>query len=316
MSQRDHISMQTTASQLLRECRLQLVIERQLDARGRVFLAKDRYAKLQRCVKILDYSAASKRQLESLRRVDGHQQIVPNIIEVRRAKDKLVLVSNWIVGHSLRQYLRAANTGHHSGISLHQSLVMFRVFASQLSSLHRSGFVVHGDIKPDNILISKGATWRMMLVDFGSSWNAERTINRDEGDGVTPVYAAPECQTPHARAANYLSDQFSASVVMYEILTGDIPYDRLGGTVGTKSITLQKPSEQLLDRAPYPKQLVKKVDALICQGLSVDPGKRFVGHRDWQNAAYEAAALLQPTHGSSTHRNWVDRLQAMWRKTS
>lgn len=305
---------QAAATQILKDCGLQLRVEHQLDARGRVFKARDPYSKLYRCVKILDFSRATRQRLEALRRIDDHEQIVPGIIEVRRSGEKLVLVSKWIQGHPLRQYLRASHTGHHAGISLHQCLMMFCVFANHLSSLHRAGFIVHGDIKPENLLISKRRTWKLVLIDFGSSWNAEQTIHRHAGDGITPVYAAPECQSPSGIEANYLSDQFSASVVLFEMLTGEIPYARLGGTVGNKSIDLEIPSSMLSDKTPYPQPLLKQVDTLVCQGLRLNPDERFAGSRDWPNAAYRAAELLKPTRSTAPAVSWSERLQSLWRR--
>ena len=172
---------------------------------------------------------------------------------------------------------------------------------------------MHGDIKPENIVIAKRRTWKMMLVDFGSSWGAERSMHRDRGDGVTPVYAAPECQSKDSKSANYLSDQFSASVVLFEMLTGEIPYARLGGAVGNKPIGLENPSEMLLDKTRYPQQVLANVDELIHRGLSLEPSQRFTGSREWCSAAYRAVdSLNRNNNAQPSGMSLKDRWKILW----
>ena len=183
---------------------------------------------------LLPWNSATEQRLEAIRRVDDHELLVPGIILIHQHGDQLILVTKWIDGHSLRTYLRANSNKKHN-LGLHQSVILIRKFVYGLSALHRAGFIVHGDIKPENIIVSRrGEGWRPMLVDFGSSWAAEVTRRRKLGDGITPVYAAPECQNPAENKGNWLSDQFSATVMFYERLTGEIPFDGLGGTVGKR----------------------------------------------------------------------------------
>lgn len=69
-----------------------------------------------------------------------------------------------------------------------------------------------------------------MLVDFGSAWPIERTARRELGDGFHASYAAPELQGATG-VIDGRADQFSASVVLYEMLTGQLPY-QWGGKAG------------------------------------------------------------------------------------
>lgn len=279
----------------LRAMGLHFSVKRQLDRAGKVFRAWDREAKLDLCVRILPWSQDAERQLQVMRRVDALREIVPNLVLVRRSGSTLVLVSRWIKGRSLRSYLRARTRNPDWGIGIHQSLTMFRRFANGLSNLHRQGFVVHGDIKPENIIIEEGGVYRMILVDLGSCWLQSEARRRSMGDGITPVYAAPECQDEDWLAANYLSDQFSASVVLYEMLSGEIPYDRFGGSVGDRSIELVKPSD-LLRGSGYPARVLRATDELVCRGLQLDPEDRFPKRREWQHAAHRAVEALEPKH--------------------
>ena len=91
---------------------------------------------------------------------------------------------------------------------------------------HKKNFV-HGDIRPENLVLCREPN-RLVLIDFGSAWPVEKTTARSLGDGVSEFYSAPE-QLRDNRFADFRSDQFSASVVFYELLTLDLPYEGLGG---------------------------------------------------------------------------------------
>lgn len=59
----------------------------------------------------------------------------------------------------------------------------------------------------------------------GSAWSVERTLDR-AGQGAMRSYAAPETIGVDDAPPGFRSDQFSVMVVCYEMLTGEIPYDR------------------------------------------------------------------------------------------
>jgi len=67
----------------------------------------------------------------------------------------------------------------------------------------------------------------LQLIDFGSAWTTRRT----EGDGHHRCYAAPELQIGSTRVT-LASDQFSVSVLLFELLTLQLPYGGLGGKAG------------------------------------------------------------------------------------
>lgn len=93
-------------------------------------------------------------------------------------------------------------------------------------TLQRQG-IYHADIKPENIIL--GSDCRVTLIDFGSAWingyqelDLAQTHYHPRGD---LNYLAPEC---HAGGKpSMLSEQFSVAVVIYEMLTGSLPYPRL-----------------------------------------------------------------------------------------
>lgn len=87
--------------------------------------------------------------------------------------------------------------------------------ASGLAALHAAG-VVHGDVKPGNILLADG---RAQLTDFGIARSLDDTAITRAGVGFgTPAYAAPETRREGTRTRE--SDVYSLAAVVYELATG------------------------------------------------------------------------------------------------
>ena len=87
--------------------------------------------------------------------------------------------------------------------------------------------VNHGDIQPANVIVTSHSS-RLQLIDFGSAWTSDWTTRRTEGDGHHRCYAAPELQAGSI-PVTLAGDQFSVSVLLFELLTQQLPYGGLGG---------------------------------------------------------------------------------------
>jgi tetratricopeptide (TPR) repeat protein len=132
--------------------------------------------------------------------------------------------------------------------------------ASALAYLHGKGFA-HGDLKPANVLLQAGG--QPLLLDFNLSQAAT-----PEGIGGTFPYMSPEhlrafCDKkplPHEQAA--ASDVYSLGVVLFELLTGRLPYGSAPGTT-----TLER-AEALLARQQTPRLALHELNPRVPQRLA------------------------------------------------
>ena len=137
--------------------------------------------------------------------------------------------------------------------------------ATALEVAHRKG-VIHGDVKPANILISQEG--RVKLTDFGMA----RLASRDSKDSPllgTPAYWCPEQIMGKPQDAR--SDIFSLGVVLYEMVTGQRPFD---------ADSLQGICGRVLSSTPLPPShfntsLPAALNQVICTCLAKDPAARY-----------------------------------------
>jgi hypothetical protein len=127
------------------------------------------------------------------------------------------IVMEYVDGISLRAWLERHNTDRAASSDTVRRMI--RQLADALGEAHRQG-LVHGDIKPENILLtSRAGQMSVKVVDFGVA----RRVDTPGGVTVgTPGYVAPEQLTgtpPDARA-----DLFALGVVLYELITGRQPF--------------------------------------------------------------------------------------------
>ena len=165
---------------------------------------------------------------------------------------------------------------------------LYRGLAHGLSQMHRHRRVVHGDIKPGNLVLSREPN-RLVMIDFGNAWTMERTVRRGPGEGVSRFYPAPE-QLQEDVAIDARSDQFSATVVAYEMLTGVRPYGDRGGEAGlpenrsTYEPLYKPPSRVSPMRQELPRRIWRLIDDVIATGLELDANERFPSRGPWLEA--------------------------------
>jgi serine/threonine-protein kinase PpkA len=108
------------------------------------------------------------------------------------------------------------------GIKPREALAIVKDVARALSYAHKRGYV-HRDIKPDNIMFRKDGA--VVLVDFGivKAVNEKTRLTRTGMSVGTPHYMSPE--QIKARKLDGRSDLYSLGIVLFELLTGKVPYE-------------------------------------------------------------------------------------------
>lgn len=137
-----------------------------------------------------------------------------------------------------------------------------------LSDVHARG-LTHGDVKPENIILS-GPEEQVRVLDFGL---AQITAQATGVVGGTPPYMAPELVLD-GKPASPCSDVYAVGVVLYELLTGELPYGH--ASMGLEEIQqswAKKPT--VTPMRVLRKQVPAVLDELVMKALSRDPSLRF-----------------------------------------
>src|SRR5438477_592319 len=137
--------------------------------------------------------------------------------------------------------------------------------ACALGAAHRKG-VIHGDVKPANVLITDDG--RVKLMDFGMA----RLASRDSA--ATPLVGTPAYWCPEqimGKPQDARSDMFSLGVVLYEMVTGQRPFD---------ADSLQGICSRVLSSTPLPpshanRSLPAAFDDIVARCLAKDPAGRY-----------------------------------------
>jgi len=150
---------------------------------------------------------------------------------------------------------------------LHRKLELFLQVADAVSFAHRN-LIVHRDLKPGNILVTKDGAPK--LLDFGIAklLDADRQRTLTTVQALTPHYASPE-QVRGERIST-ASDVYSLGVVLYELLTGRLPYQ-------IRSVTPSEIERAVCETSPAPAGISEDLDNILQMVLRKEPERRYAG---------------------------------------
>ena len=176
------------------------------------------------------------------------------------------LAMEFVPGKPLMAFLRSGPAPEQ------RALAVVARLADALDVVHRAG-VVHGDLKPDNVMIEAMKTGRLRIIDFGLA---------EQRKGGTLNYAAPERMRGGSSSPE--SDVYSLGLILWEMLHGSRPFSELGLSTALLRRQKEVPEPQVGD--PWLQELLRDLlatdpshrptagqlaDRLIQRGVPVDP---------------------------------------------
>lgn len=190
----------------------------------------------------------------------SHPNIV-GIYDVGHDAGKYFIVMEYIAGETLKK--RVQREGR---LSVEESLRIAKEIARALREAHANN-LVHCDIKPHNILVT--ADGRVKVADFGIARAVTSSTMTYNGNIVGSVhYFSPE-QAKGTKITPQ-SDIYSLGVVLYEMLTGELPFT--GET--TVSIALKHLQEEPKPIGQYDYTLPPMVEAIVQRTMAKNPSER------------------------------------------
>jgi len=205
----------------------------------------------------------------------------PNIIAVINAgveNGYHFIITRYVRGTGLGKIIRQQGQ-----LPMDRMIKIFLDAGKALRWAHRCS-VVHGDVKPDHILLT--SAWRAILIDFGlvkglKDYKAGRVDRRAIG---TPLYMAPE-RVRGEEGCDVRSDIYSLGATMYHAFAGRPPFD--GATV--LEILRKHAEEPLVPLAQVAPTVPIRISNLVGRAMEKNPDDRFLSMDDLYSELVYAA---------------------------
>lgn len=196
----------------------------------------------------------------------SHPNIV-SIYDVGKDGDTEYIVMEYVEGRNLKEIIR-----EYAPLSTDQSINLARQITGAIQNAHEH-HIIHRDIKPHNILVT--ADGHAKVTDFGIARAVSSATVTHTGDIVGSVhYLSPE--QAKGIQSNEQSDIYSLGIVLYELLTGKVPYD--GET--PIAIALKHLQQQPVPPSKLNPRIDKEFEAVIMRAISKSPEQRYLSAKD------------------------------------
>ena len=263
-----------------------------------VYLAYDRRVRRQVAIKVLygrDESFVRRFEREALAvGALSHNHILP-LYDFGEQSPWYYLVMPYVEGGTLRDYLLKRKQ-----LTLEEAASFADQIASALQYAHDSK-VVHRDVKPSNILLR--ADGYAYLVDFGlaKALMGAESLTSDGAMVGTPEYMAPEQSNGES---DYRSDIYSLGVILYQMLTGRVPFM----AESPVAISLKHIQSAPIAPSELNSEIPPMIEEVILKAMAKDPNARYQQAQELSNAYWKAlqqerARLQSETATADNHEN-------------
>src|SRR2546423_5025535 len=232
-----------------------------------VYLAEDQELGRRVAIKILnDRHAADDSFIERFRREAKNAAGLshPNIVSIYdrgTAEDTYYIAMEYLDGRSLKELIVGRGPA-----PIKIAVEYARQILAAVGFAHRNG-IVHRDIKPHNVLV--GPEGRLKVTDFGIARSGASQMTEVGSIIGTAQYLSPE----QARGApvDQTSDLYSVGVVLYEMLTGQVPF------TGDTPLEIAMKHLSTVPEPPSAKrsEIPRDLDLVVMRALAKDPAERY-----------------------------------------
>lgn len=208
-----------------------------------------------------DFVARFKREAQAAGKLN-HQNVV-SMYDVGYDQGFHYIIMEYVAGCTLKEYIQ-----HHSRVTIQEAVKITIAIAEGLEHAHMMG-IVHCDVKPHNILITDAG--RVKVTDFGiaRAINSAATMMYTNSVMGSAHYISPEQAS--GKTINVSTDIYSLGVVLYELLTGEVPFR--GET--PVSVALQHVKDRVIAPRIKNSLVPPQLEQVVLTALEKEPGKRF-----------------------------------------
>jgi len=248
--------------------RYQVIEELGKGGMGKVYKVEDNEIKENVALKLLNPEVASdektierfRNELKFARKIT-HKNVC-RMYHLSKEEDSYYITMEYVSGEDLKSLIKRIGQ-----FTAGKAVSIAKQVGKGLSEAHGLG-VVHRDLKPQNIMIDKEGNVRIM--DFGIARSVEARGVTQAGTIVgTPDYMSPE--QVEGKEADQRSDIYSTGVILYEMMTGKVPFE--GDTA--LSVALKHKTEAPPDPRSINPQLPSDLSGIILRCMEKDRERRY-----------------------------------------
>lgn len=202
-----------------------------------------------------------KREAQNAGRL-SHPNIV-NMYDVGYDQGYHYIVMEYVEGQTLKEYIQEQGK-----LSVDEAVKFAVAIAEGLEHAHAMG-IVHCDIKPHNMLITKSG--RLKVTDFGiaRAMNSQNTMMYTNSVMGSAHYLSPEQAS--GKAIDGSTDIYSLGVVLYEMLTGRVPYE----ADTPIAVALKHVKDKLIPPTRYNPSIPPLLESVVMKALQKKPADRY-----------------------------------------